>query len=165
MSAIDAFLANNTAFADGFAHANLPTPPSKRLAIVTCMDSRMDLFAMLGLGIGQAHVIRNAGGVATDDVIRSLMLSQRLLGTREVMVIQHTRCGAQSFTEEELKDAIERDTGVRPPFALEAFSDLDESVRRAIARIDASPFIVHEDCVRGFVYDVETGRLREVKPA
>lgn len=165
MSAIDEFLANNAAFADGFAHANLPTPPSKRLAIVTCMDSRMDLFAMLGLGIGQAHVIRNAGGVATDDVIRSLMLSQRLLGTREVMVIQHTRCGAQSFTEEDLKDAIERDTGVRPPFALEAFSDLDESVRRAIARVDASPFIVHEDCVRGFVYDVETGRLREVKPA
>jgi len=165
MSAIDEFLANNRAFADGFAHANLPTPPSKRLAIVTCMDSRMDLFAMLGLGIGQAHVIRNAGGVATDDVIRSMMLSQRLLGTREVMLIHHTRCGAQSFTEEEMKDAIERDTGVRPPFALEAFSDLDESVRRAIARVDASPFIVHEDCVRGFVYDVETGRLREVKPA
>jgi carbonic anhydrase len=134
------------------------------IAIVTCMDARIETGVLLGLGEGEAHVIRNAGGVVTEDVIRSLMISQRLLGTREIMLIHHTNCGAETFTDDEVKDAVEKETGVRPPFALESFTDLEEDVRQSIARIEASPFLPNKEVVRGFVYEVETGRLREVSP-
>ena len=134
------------------------------LAIVTCMDARLDVFSALGLRAGDAHVLRNAGGVVTDDVIRSLILSQRLLGTEEILLIHHTNCGMVTFRDDELKAQIYAETGVRPPFALEAFPDLDDDVRQSIARIQASPFLPKKDAVRGFVYEVETGKLREVQP-
>ncbi|UCE86756.1 MAG: carbonic anhydrase [Deltaproteobacteria bacterium] len=162
MSAIDTYLGNNARYAAGFSKAGLPNPPARQIAIVACMDARLDTTALLGLEDGDAHVIRNAGGVVTDDVIRSLTISQRLLGTREIMLIHHTGCGMLTFTDEELKDAIQKDTGVRPPFAIDTFADLEDDVRQSMARIHASPFVVHKDAVRGFVYDVETGRLREV---
>ena len=163
MSAIDAFLGNNAKYATDFSKGKLPTPPARGIAVVACMDARLETGALLGLEEGDAHVIRNAGGVVTDDVIRSLTISQRLLGTREVMLIHHTDCGMLTFSDAELKQAIQKDTGIRPPFAMEAFSDLEEDVRQSIARIKASPFVVHKDAIRGFVYEVETGRLREVK--
>jgi carbonic anhydrase len=163
MSAIDTYLGNNAKYADGFSKGSLPIPPAGEIAIVACMDARLDVGALLGLEVGDAHVIRNAGGVVTDDVIRSLAISQRLLGTREIMLIHHTDCGMLKFEDAELKDAIQNETGIRPPFAIETFSDLDGDVRQSIARINASPFVVHQDAVRGFVYEVETGRLREVK--
>ena len=128
------------------------------------MDARLDVYRVLGLEPGDAHVIRNAGGAVTDDAIRSLVISQRLLGTREIMLIHHTDCGMQTFTDDELKGAIEADTGLRPPFAFEAFGDLEQDVRQSIARIQASPFIPHRDRVRGFVYDCASGRLSEVVP-
>lgn len=162
MSAIDEFLANNEAHARRFEHGSLAGPPLKRIAVVTCMDARLESSAMLGLEAGEAHVIRNAGGVVTDDVIRSLTISQRLLGTREIMVIHHTDCGMQTFRDDDLKDQIAAETGIRPAFAMEAFPDLDANVRQSLARIKASPFIPHQESVRGFVYEVETGRLREV---
>jgi carbonic anhydrase len=127
------------------------------------MDARLSVYAMLGLAEGQAHVIRNAGGVATDDAIRSLVISQRLLGTREVILIHHTDCGMLTFHDDELKEQIRADTGIRPPFSLEAFSDPDDDVRQTLARIKGSPFIPHKDAIRGFVFEVETGRLREVR--
>lgn len=163
MSAIDTFLANNAKYADTFSSGEVSVLPVMKIAIVACMDSRMDICALLGLREGDAHLIRNAGGVVTEDVIRSLMISQRLLGTREIMLIHHTDCGALRFTDSELKDAIEEETGTRPPFAMEAFSDTDENVRKSITRIEQSPFVVHKDVVRGFVYEVESGRLREVE--
>ena len=163
MSAIDACLGNNTKYAEQFSKGNLPIPPSKKIAVVACMDARLETAALLGLEEGDAHVIRNAGGVVTDDVIRSLTISQRLLGTREIMLIEHTDCGMLSFTGEEFKDSIQKETGVRPAFEMETFSNLDANVRESIARINASPFLVHKDATRGFVYEVETGRLREVK--
>ena len=138
-------------------------PPAREIAIVACMDARLEMGALLGLEEGDAHVIRNAGGVVTDDVIRSITISQRLLGTREVMLIHHTDCGMLTFRDAELKEAIQKETGIRPPFAMEAFPDLEGDVRQSIARINASPFVVHKDAIRGFVYEVETGRLREVK--
>jgi carbonic anhydrase len=138
-------------------------PPRKGVAIVVCMDARLEMGRLLGIEEGDAHVIRNAGGVVTDDVIRSLTISQRSLGTREIVLIHHTDCGMLTFKDDELKDAILADTGIRPPFAMEAFPDVDEDVLQSIARIEASPFLPHTDRVRGFVYDVETGRLREVK--
>ena len=162
MSAIDSYLANNATYAAGFEKAGLPIPPAKQIAIVACMDARLETGALLGLAVGDAHVIRNAGGVVTDDVIRSLTISQRLLGTREIMLIHHTDCGMLTFTDRDLKESICKDTGIRPPFAMEAFSDLDDDVRQSIARIEASPFIEHKQAVRGFVYEIETGRLREV---
>src|SRR3954453_7740014 len=162
MSAIDAVLKNNEAYAAGFQHGELPAPPAGRLAVVACMDARMDVHAILGLSEGEAHVIRNAGGVVTDDTIRSLAISQRMLGTEEVLLMHHTRCGMQSFTDEEFAGELERETGVAPEWAPGAFADLDGDVRESIARVKASPFIPHKDSVRGFVYDVETGRLREV---
>lgn len=162
MSAIDTCLANNATYAASFSKGSLPTPPAKRIAVVTCMDARLQTGGFLGLEEGDAHVIRNAGGVVTDDVIRSLMISQRLLGTREIMVIHHTDCGMLTFTDAELKQAIQEETGIRPPFAIEAFPDLEGEVRQSIARIHASPFVVHKDAIRGFLYEVETGRLREV---
>ncbi len=163
MSVIDEYLGKNAEYAAEFSKGRLPIPPAKKLAIVACMDARLETGALLGLAEGDAHVIRNAGGVVTDDVIRSLTISQRLLGTREVMLIHHTDCGMLTFTDAELKEAIQKDTGIRPPFALDTFSDLEEDVRQSIARIKASPFVVHKDSIRGFVYEVETGRLREVK--
>jgi carbonic anhydrase len=162
MSIIEAYLANNARYAAGFASGGLAAAPTKRIALVACMDARLDLQAMLGLAHGDAHIIRNAGGVVTDDVIRSLTISQHLLGTREIMLIQHTGCGMLTFTDAELAAAIHRETGVRPPFTMGAFPALDHEVRRGIGRIEACPFLKHKDVVRGFVYDVETGRLREV---
>ncbi len=163
MSAIDTYLGNNAKYASDFSKGNLPMPPAREIAIVACMDARLEMGALLGLEEGDAHVIRNAGGVVTDDVIRSLTISQRLLGTREVMLIHHTDCGMLTFTDAELKEAIQKETGIRPPFAMDAFSDLEDDVRQSIARIHASPFVVHKDAIRGFVFEVETGRLREVK--
>jgi len=158
---IDELLSRNKQYATSFP-GPAPLPPARRLAIVACMDSRLDVHGALGLAIGDAHVIRNGGGVVTDDVIRSLVISQRLLGTREIVLIHHTDCGMVKFTDDELKSAIEQDTGIRPPWATEAFTDLDSDVRQSIARLKASPFVPHKDAIRGFVFDVETGLLREV---
>jgi carbonic anhydrase len=162
MSTTDELLRNNERYADSFDKGDLPTPPAKQIAIVTCMDARLSPYVMLGLSEGDAHVIRNAGGVITDDEIRSLMISQRLLGTREVMLIHHTDCGMLTFSEEEVKGQIQEEIGIKPPFALESFTDLEENVRQSIRRIETSPFIPHKDSVRGFIYEVESGRLREV---
>jgi carbonic anhydrase len=162
MSVTDDLLRNNEAYADGFDKADLPLPPAKKLAVVACMDARLNPYAMLGLEEGDAHVIRNAGGVVTDDEIRSLAISQRLLGTEEVILIHHTDCGMLTFTDDEFKASIQKDTGIKPEWAVEAFPDLEEDVRQSIARVKASPFVPKKDSVRGFVYEVETGRLREV---
>jgi carbonic anhydrase len=161
MSATDELLANNQRYADGFT-GPLPLPPAKGLAVVACMDARLNLYALLGLEEGQAHVIRNAGGAVTDDGIRSLAISQRLLGTREIILIHHTDCGMLTFTDDDFRAAIQADTGIRPAWSAEAFSDLDADVRQSIARIKASPFVPHKDSVRGFVFDVATGKLNEV---
>jgi len=163
MSVIDEILEHNEDFANQFSKGSLPMPPAKKLAVVACMDARLETGVLLKLVEGDAHVIRNAGGVVTDDVIRSLTISQRLLGTREIMLIHHTDCGMLTFSDADLKQQIADETGLKPAFAMEAFSDLDEDVRQSIARIEASPFIPHKDNVRGFVYDVETGKLREVE--
>ena len=165
MSVIDELLQNNARYADAFDKGDLPLPPGRGLAVVACMDARLDTHKLLGLNEGDAHVIRNAGGVVTDDAIRSLTISQRLLGTREVILIHHTDCGMLTFRDDDVKDAIFADTGLRPSFALEAFPDLDGDVRQSIARIKASPFIPVKDHVRGFVYDCATGRLNEVSAA
>ena len=162
MSSTDEFLANNEAYAASFDKADLPLPPARKVAVIACMDARLNVYGMLGLTEGDAHVIRNAGGVVTDDEIRSLAISQRLLGTEEIILIHHTDCGMLTFTDDEFKAAIEKDTGIRPAWAAEAFPDLDGDVRQSIARIKASPFVPNKDSVRGFVYEVETGRLREV---
>lgn len=162
MSAIDEFLANNQSYAATFGKGSLKMPPAKQIAVVACMDARLETGVLLGLVEGDAHVIRNAGGIVSDDVIRSLTISQRLLGTREIMLIHHTDCGMLTFTDADLKQQILDETGLKPPFALEAFSDLDADVRQSLARVKASPYIPHRDQVRGFVYDVKTGRLREV---
>ena len=153
---------NNKNYASDFAKGHLPMPPAKRIAVVACMDARLEIGGLLGLTEGDAHVIRNAGGVVTDDVIRSLTISQRLLGTREIMLIHHTDCGMLTFKDRELKQQIADETGIKPPFAMETFEDPDVDVRHSIARIRASPYVPHKDQVRGFVYEVETGRLREV---
>lgn len=162
MSATDELVANAQRYAERFDRRDLPLPPAKGVAVVACMDARLNPYGILGLSEGDAHVIRNAGGVVTDDVIRSLTISQRLLGTTEIVLIHHTGCGMLTFTDDEVKAQIEADTGLRPPFALEAFPDLEADVRQSIARIAASPYLPHRDAVRGFVYEVETGRLREV---
>jgi carbonic anhydrase len=161
MSATDDLIANNEAHAASFSK-RASGPPAPKVAVLACMDSRLDPAEVLGLQEGDAHVIRNAGGVATEDAIRSLVISQRLLGTEEIILIHHTDCGMVTFRDEDLQAAIEDETGIRPPFAFEAFQDLEESVRQSIATIVSSPFIPRTDHVRGFVYDVETGRLREV---
>ena len=140
----------------------LPAAPARQVAVVACMDARLNPYGILGLREGDAHVIRNAGGVVTEDVIRSLVISQRLLGTREIVLIHHTDCGMLTFKDDAVKDQIEADTGLRPPFALEAFPDVDQDVKQSIARIKASPFIPQKELVRGFVYDVQSGKLREV---
>jgi len=162
MSAIDELLENNERYSESFEGGDLPIPPAKKIAIVTCMDARLSPYVMLGLHEGDAHVIRNAGGVVTDDEIRSLAISQRLLGTEEIMLIHHTDCGMLTFSDDDFREQIQQDTGVKPQWAAEAFADLDEDVRQSMARVKASPFIPHKDSVRGFVYEVETGRLREV---
>jgi len=165
MSVTDDLLRNNEEYARGFDKGDLPMPPGKGVAVVACMDARLNVYGMLGLEEGDAHVIRNAGGVVTDDEIRSLVISQRLLGTREIVLIHHTDCGMLTFSDDEVADQIEADTGVRPPFVLESFGDLEGNVRESIERIKTNPFVPHKDAVRGFVYEVETGRLREVPPA
>ena len=162
MSATDMFLANNARYAEQFQKGQMPLAPSKQTAIVACMDARIETGRLLGLEEGDAHVIRNAGGVVTDDVLRSIVISQRLLGTKEIILIHHTDCGMLTFRDDEVKDGIEADTGLRPAFALEAFTDLEADVRQSIRRIQASPFVPVKDQIRGFVYDVETGRLNEV---
>jgi carbonic anhydrase len=162
MSVTDELIRNNEAYANGFDKGALPLPPARKVAIVACMDARLDPYAALGLSEGDAHVIRNAGGEVTDDAIRSLAISQRLLGTEEIVLIHHTDCGMLTFTDDEFKRSIEVETGIRPEWAAEAFDDLDGDVRQSIARIKASPFIPRKDSVRGFVYEVETGLLREV---
>jgi carbonic anhydrase len=162
MTAIDDLLANNDAYAGSFDKAGLPLPPATRVAVVACMDARLNVYGVLGLSEGDAHVIRNAGGVITDDEIRSLAISQRLLGTEEIMLIHHTDCGMLTFADDEFKAAIEADVGIKPEWAAESFSDLESDVRQSIARIKASPFIPRKDAVRGFIYDVQTGRLGEV---
>jgi carbonic anhydrase len=163
MDTIDQLLENNRAFADGLAERHLSVEPSRQLAVVTCMDSRLDVFAALGLGDGEAHVLRNAGGVITDDVIRSLAISQRRLGTRDVMLIHHTDCGMQKLTDDGFRTELLETTGVAPAFAIESFKDVEENVRQSIRRVRTSPFIPHRDNVRGFVYDVDTHRLREIE--
>jgi carbonic anhydrase len=162
MSVIDEILEHNEDFADQFERGSLPMPPAKKLAVVACMDARLETGVLLKLVEGDAHVIRNAGGVVTDDVIRSLTISQRLLGTREIMLIHHTDCGMLTFTDDDLKQQIVNDTGLKPAFAMETFKDLDEDVRQSMARIKASPYIPHKQELRGFVYDVGSGHLREV---
>ena len=162
MSVTDELLSNNAKYVASFTKGRLPMPPGKHVAVLACMDARLNVYGMLGLQEGEAHVIRNAGGIATDDAIRSLVISQRLLGTKEVILIHHTDCGMLTFTDDAVKAQIQKDTGIKPSFALEAFPDLDEDVRQSIARIQASPFIPHKDGIRGFIYEVETGRLREV---
>ena len=162
MSVTDELLANNAKYAESFTAGDLPMPPARKVAVVACMDARLHVYGILGLREGDVHVIRNAGGVVTDDVIRSLLISQRLLGTEEIILIHHTDCGMLTFTDDEVKKAVEGDTGLRPHFALESFSDLEQDVRQSIARIKASPFVPKDESVRGFVYDVTTGALREV---
>ena len=161
MSATDELLANNARYAEQFT-GPLPLAPAKGVAVVACMDARLNVYALLGLADGQAHVIRNAGGVITDDEIRSLAISQRLLGTREIILIHHSDCGMLTFTDDAFKRAIQDETGIKPEWAAEAFTELDEDVRQSIARIKASPFIPHKDAIRGFVFDVATGKLSEV---
>jgi carbonic anhydrase len=162
VSNTDTLLRNNAAYAAAFQAGDLPMPPATKTAVVACMDARLDVYRALGLRVGDAHVIRNAGGVVTDDVTRSLAISQRLLGTHEIVLVHHTDCGMLTFRDDDVKAAIEADTGLRPHFALEAFADVEEDVRQSIRRIQASPFIPHKDAVRGFVYDVHTGQLHEV---
>jgi carbonic anhydrase len=162
MSVTDQLLENNDRFVASFDKGDKPMPPARKVAVVACMDARLHVSALLGLDIGDAHIIRNAGGVVSDDAVRSLVISQRLLGTNEIILIHHTDCGMLTFRDDDVKAQIELDTGIRPAFALEAFADVDEDVRQSIARVKASPFIPHRDNVRGFVYDVRTGRLNEV---
>ncbi|KKC03741.1 beta-class carbonic anhydrase [Mycobacterium nebraskense] len=161
MTVIDEYLANNAEYARTFK-GRLPMPPSKRITIVACMDARLDVYRLLGIKEGEAHVIRNAGGAITDDAIRSLTISRRLLGTNEVMLIHHTDCGMLTFTDDDFKRAIEEESGVRPSWAAEAFRDPAEDVRQSLRRIASSPFVEMCPCVRGFVFDVATGKLDEV---
>jgi carbonic anhydrase len=162
VSSTDELLRNAEAYAASFDQSDLPLPPARKVAVLACMDARLNPYALLGLREGDAHIIRNAGGVVTDDEIRSLAISQRLLGTEEIILIHHTDCGMLTFTDDEFKRSLRDDVGVEPEWAAEAFPDLEEDVRQSIARIQASPFIPRKDSVRGFVYEVETGRLREV---
>jgi carbonic anhydrase len=163
MSVTDDVLRNNESYSKSFTKGDLAMPPSKHLAVLACMDARLDVHKILGLQEGEAHVIRNAGGVATDDAIRSLVISQRLLGTKEIVLIHHTDCGMLTFTDDEVKAKIEKETGIKPHFALESFNNLEKAVEQSIARIKASPFIPNKANVRGFIYDVKSGRLNEVR--
>ena len=162
MSQTDELLKNNERYAAGFDKGGLPLPPARKLAVVACMDARLDPSSVLGLKEGDAHVIRNAGGVITDDEIRSLAISQRVLGTEEIILIHHTECGMLTFRDDEFRRQIQDDTGIKPQWAAESFADLEEDVRQSKARIEASPFIPNKGSIRGFIYDVDTGRLQEV---
>ena len=163
MDTIDELVANNERFAGSLPAGHLDVRPKRRLAVVTCMDSRLNVFAALGLQDGEAHVLRNAGGVVTDDVIRSLAISQRRLGTREVMLIHHTDCGMQAITDDGFRAELQEATGVAPAFAIESFDDVEANVRQSMLRVRRSEFLQHRDRVRGFVYDVDTHRLREIR--
>jgi carbonic anhydrase len=163
MSVTDELLANADSYAQQFDKGDLPMPPAKKVAVVACMDARLDPQKLLGLGEGDAHVIRNAGGVVTDDEIRSLSISQTLLGTDEIILIHHTDCGMLTFTDEQFSDKLESETGQRPEWDANCFDDLEGDVRESIARIRSSPFIPNKDSIRGFVYDVQTGRLNEIE--
>jgi carbonic anhydrase len=163
MDAIDELLENNRGFADSLPTRHLDVQPSRRLAVVTCMDSRLDVFAALGLQDGEAHILRNAGGVITDDVIRSLAVSQRRLGTRAVMLIHHSDCGMQALSDDGFRAELQQATGIAPAFAIESFADLDADVRQSVLRVRRSVFLPHRDAVRGFIYDVDSHRLREVE--
>lgn len=165
MSVVEEFLAANSSYAATFDKGDLPLPPGRKVAVLACMDARLDPAKALGLSEGDAHVIRNAGGVASEDAIRSLVISQRLLGTTDIVLIHHTDCGMVTFRDDEVKNQILADTGLRPSFALEAFPDAEEDVRQSIRRIRSNPFIPHRTAVRGFIYDVRTGRLHEVTAA
>jgi carbonic anhydrase len=162
VSVTDELLENNQRYAESF-QGPLPLPPARGVAVIACMDARLNVYGVLGLAEGEAHVIRNAGGVVTEDEIRSLAISQRLLGTREIILIHHTDCGMLTFTDDAFKAAIQEEIGIKPTWAAESFTDSDADIRQSIARIKASPFVPHTDAVRGFVFDVATGRLREVK--
>jgi carbonic anhydrase len=162
VSTIDELIENAKTYAEDFDKTDLPLPPARRIAIVACMDARLNVYGLLGLHEGEAHVIRNAGGVITDDEIRSLAISQRLLGTEEVMLIHHTDCGMLTFNDDDFRRAVQDQTGIKPEWSAEAFEDVEEDVRQSIRRIEASPFIPKKDRVRGFVYEVESGRLHEV---
>jgi carbonic anhydrase len=161
MSSTDELIGNNTRYAAGFDKGNLPLAPATKVAVLACMDARLDPAKALGLREGDAHVIRNAGGVASEDALRSLVISQRLLGTEEIILVHHTDCGMETFSDDAVKDQILSDTGLRPSFALEAFPKAEDDVKQTAARIKANPFVVHKN-IRGFVYEVESGRLREV---
>ena len=163
MSVTDELLANADRYAQQFDKGDLPLPPAKKVAVVACMDARLDPQKVLGLGEGDAHVIRNAGGVVTDDEIRSLAISQTLLGTDEIILIHHTDCGMLTFTDEQFSDKLESETGTRPEWNANCFDDLEGDVRESIAKIRSSPFIPNKDSIRGFVYDVKTGRLDEIE--
>jgi carbonic anhydrase len=162
MAATEELLKNNEEYRRNFSKGDLPLPPARGVAVLACMDARLDVHKILGLQEGDAHVIRNAGGIATDDAIRSLAISQRLLGTKEILLIHHTDCGMLTFSDDEVKAQIQAEVGIRPHFALEAFTDLEEDVRESIARLRLSPFIPNKDGIRGFIYDVATGELDEV---
>lgn len=161
MTVTDEYLENNKRYAESFT-GPLPLPPSKHVAVLACMDARLDVYRILGLGAGEAHVIRNAGGVVTDDEIRSLAISQRLLGTREIILIHHTDCGMLTFTDDAFKRDIQDETGIKPNWSAEAFPDIEEDVRQSLRRIESSPFVTLTESLRGFVFDVATGRLTEV---
>jgi carbonic anhydrase len=161
MSSTDELVSNNSSYAAGFTKGNLPMPPAKKVAVLACMDARLDPAKVLGLQEGDAHVIRNAGGVASEDAVRSLVISQRLLGTEEIILVHHTDCGMETFSDDAVKEQIRADTGLRPSFALEAFPKVDDDVKQTAARIRANPFVLKKN-IRGFVYEVETGRLREI---
>ncbi|TDD94837.1 beta-class carbonic anhydrase [Actinomadura rubrisoli] len=164
MTVTDELLRNARRYAADFDKGDLPLPPARQIAVLACMDARLNPYGLLGLSEGDAHVIRNAGGVVTADEVRSLSISQRLLGTREIVLIHHTDCGMLTFSDDEFRAQVLADTGIKPEWAAEAFADLDQDVRQSIARIKASPFIPHKDSVRGFVYEVKSGELREVHP-
>lgn len=164
MTVTDELLANAARYAESFDKGDLPMPPAKQVAVVACMDARIDPYALLGLGEGDAHVIRNAGGAVTSDAHRSLVISQRLLGTREVILIHHTDCGMLTFSDDAFRAQLQEETGIRPEWSAESFSDIDADVKQSIRRIMTDPFLPHKDQVRGFVYDVKTGQLREVTP-
>lgn len=163
MSGTDDLLENNKKYAAAFEKGDVHIAPATKTAVVACMDARLQIGRLLGVEEGDIHVIRNAGGVVTDDVIRSLMISQRKQGTTEIVLIHHTDCGMLAFSDAEMKEEVYDDTGIRPPFAIDAFANLEDDVRQSMARIKASPFIPHKDRVRGFVFEVETGFLREVR--
>ena len=162
MSVTDELIENAERYASEFDKGELPLPPARKVAVVACMDARLNPYGLLGLEEGDAHVIRNAGGVVTDDEIRSLAISQRLLGTEEIILIHHTDCGMLTFKDDDFRRQLQEETGIKPEWPAEAFDDLEEDVRQSIARIKASPFVPRKDSVRGFVYDVHTGRLDEV---